>query len=158
VKRSFVIRRILVCALALAPFAASAEETGAAAVDAAWENAMKSGDLDAVVACYAEDAVLWLPGAPEARGSKAIRETYAGMLAANTVTEASIANAHYETCQNLSVGWGNFVLALQPKQGGAPSVIHGRFADVAKRIKGRWHYVADHASADPAPAPAAAKP
>ena len=157
-KRSFVIRGILACAFALAAFAASAAETGAATVDAAWAKAMKAGDLDAVVACYADDAVLWLPGAPEARGSKAIREAYAGMLAANTVTEASITNAHYETRQSLSVGWGNFVLALQPKQGGAPAVMHGRFTDVAKRIKGRWHYVADHASADPAAAPAAAKP
>jgi uncharacterized protein (TIGR02246 family) len=158
VTKTFVFRGILACLLALAAFAASAEETGAATVDTAWAKAMKAGDLDAVVACYAEDAVLWLPGAPEARGSKAIRETYAGMLAANTVTEASIMNAHYETRQNISVGWGNFVLALQPKAGGAPAVMHGRFTDVARQVKGRWHYVADQASADPAPAPAAAKP
>ncbi len=135
--------------------AVRAEETGSQALDAAWAKAMKAGDLEAVVACYASDAVLWLPGGPEARGTKAIREAYAGMLSANTVTEATLTNTHYETWQNLSMGWGNFTLALQPKQGGAPAVMHGRFTEVAKRIDGKWRYVADHASVDPEPAPAA---
>ena len=35
--------------------------------------------------------------------------------------------------------------------------MNGRCIDVAKQIKGKWQYVADHASADPAP-PAAAAP
>lgn len=157
-KRNLVIRGILACTLALVPLSASAEATGAEALDAAWVKAMKAGDLEAVVACYAEDAVLWLPGAPEARGSKAIREAYAGMLSANTVTDVSISDTHYETWQDLSLGWGHFVLALQPKQGGAPTIMGGRFLDVAKRIDGKWRYVADHASVGPPAAPAAAKP
>jgi uncharacterized protein (TIGR02246 family) len=130
---------------------AAAQETGAQSVDAAWMKAMKAGDVDGVVACYASDAVMWLPGAPEARGSKAIRDAYAGMLSADTVTSVSITDTHYETWQNLSLGWGHFMMTLQPKAGGAPTILGGRFSAVAKKIDGKWLYVADHASAEPPP-------
>jgi uncharacterized protein (TIGR02246 family) len=135
---------------------AAAQETGAQSVDAAWMKAMKAGDVDGVVACYASDAVLWLPGAPEARGSKAIHDAYAGMLSANTVTDVSITDTHYESWQNLSLGWGHFMMTLKPKAGGAPTIMGGRFIDVAKKIDGKWRYVADHASVEPPPAAAAA--
>lgn len=124
-------------------------QTGAAAVDARWSAAMKANDLDAVMACYAPEAVMWLPGAAEARGEKAIRESYAGLLEANTVKSAVLSNTHYETSRGLSAGWGDFELILQPKSGGEPVVMKGRFLVVAKRRGGRWLYVADHASSGP---------
>jgi uncharacterized protein (TIGR02246 family) len=126
-------------------------EEGAQTIDAAWMKAMKAGDVNAVMACYANDAVLWFPGDAEARGEKAIRDLYAGVLSTNTITDVALTNAHYETSQNLSTGWGNFVLTMQPKSGGAAATVHGRFIDVAKKIDGKWKYVADHASADPPP-------
>ena len=141
---------ILACAFGLAR-AAEAQEQGAKAVDAAWLKAVKANDVEALVACYAPDAVLWLPGAPEARGAKTIRDAYSGLLAANKVTDASIVNAAYQTSGDLSAGWGNFTLSLQPKNGGAPIIMKGRFIDVAKKIGGKWLYVADQASADPPP-------
>jgi hypothetical protein len=49
------------------------------------------------------------------------------------------------------------VLALQPRQGGSPVVLKGRFVAVAKKIGGKWLYVADHASNEPPP-PAPAPP
>jgi len=148
-------------ALVLSAFAfasAALAADGAEALDQAWMKAMKAGDVNGVVACYAADGVLWLPGAPEARGEKAIRDMYAGMLSANTVTEVSITDTHYENAQNLSLGWGHFTLTLQPKAGGAPTIMGGRFIDVAKKIDGKWRYVADHASVGPPPAAATPKP
>ena len=143
---------ILVFALALAPLVAAAQE-GVKAVDALWEKAIKANDLEAIVACYAPDAVLWLPGAPEARGTKAIRDVYAGLLSAFTVADATLANASYETSGNFSAAWGNFTLTLQPKDGGSPVMTKGRFTAVAKKMGGKWLYVADQASDDPPPAP-----
>lgn len=35
----------------------------------------------------------------------------------------------------------------------AESVVHGRYTEVSKLIDGKWLYVADHASDDPAAAP-----
>lgn len=149
---------ILVLAMVLAPLAAAAQE-GAKGVDAAWLKAIKANDVEAIVACYAPDAVLWLPGAPEARGTKAIRDVYAGLLSSSTVADVSILNATYETSGDLSAAWGNFTLTLQPKSGGSPTVLKGRFASASKKIGGKWAYVADLASDDPPPpAPPAPKP
>lgn len=145
----------LACGIVLSAAALRAEE-GAKSVDAAWLKAVKANDVDALVACYAGDAVLWLPDAPEARGSKAIRDAYAGLLAANTVVDATIVNAVYQTSGDLSTGWGNFTLTLKPKKGGDAVTMKGRFVDVTKKTGGKWAYVADLASADPAPAQAPA--
>ena len=147
---------LILSALGFASAALAAD--GAEALDQAWMKAMKAGDVAAVAACYAPDAVLWLPGAPEARGAKAIQDEYAGLLGANTVTEVSLTDGHYETHPNLSYGWGHFTMTLTPKAGGAPTTMVGRYLDVAKKVDGKWKYVADHASADPPPAekPAAA--
>jgi ketosteroid isomerase-like protein len=152
-----IAKGILVCALVFAARAAGAEDTGCKALDASWKKAVLSGDIDAIAAHYAEDAVLWLPNMPEARGGKAIREAYAELLKDYSVTDVVMSNTVYETWQNISFGWGNFAMTLQPRKGGAPVVMNGRFTDVARQIKGKWQYVADQASADPAP-PAAAAP
>ncbi len=142
----------LVFAMALAPLAAVAED-GSKAVDEAWLKGMKTNNLEAIVACYAPDAVLWLPGAPEARGSKAIRDVYAGLLSSFTVADVSLTNAAYQTSGDLSAAWGNFAMTLQPKDGGSPVVSKGRFTSASKKIGGKWVYVADHASDEPPPAP-----
>ena len=130
---------------------ATAAPEGAQTVDEAWRKAITANDLNAIIAVYAEDAVMWLPDAPEAKGREAIRKSYAGLLAANTVTGATLANTHYQTSGNLSVGWGNFTLTLSPKAGGNPVTLSGRFSVIARKEGGTWAYVVDHASADPAP-------
>jgi uncharacterized protein (TIGR02246 family) len=156
-----MILPVLACALALVAARAAAED-GAKQVDTAWLKAIKANDLDGLVACYAPDAVMWLPGTPEAKGEKAIRAAYAGLLAANTVVDASLSNVVYDvggrnTQAELGTGWGNFTMVLKPKAGGANVVMKGRFLVAAKPVGGRWRYIADHASAEPEPpaAPAA---
>ena len=131
--------------------AAAAGPAGARAVDEAWRKAITANDLDRIMAVYSENAVMWLPDAPEAKGHEAIRKSYAALLAANTVTAATFANTHYETSGNLSVGWGDFSLTLSPKSGGIPVTLSGRFSVIAKKEKGTWVYVVDHASTHPAP-------
>jgi uncharacterized protein (TIGR02246 family) len=130
---------------------ATAAPAGAQAVDEAWQKAITANDLNAIIALYAEDAVMWLPDAPEAKGREAIRKSYADLLAANTVTGASLADTHYQTSGNLSVGWGNFTLTLSPKAGGNPVTLSGRFSVIAREEGGTWVYVVDHASAHPTP-------
>jgi uncharacterized protein (TIGR02246 family) len=130
---------------------ASAQGAGAKTVDAAWVKAMKANDLEAIVACYASDAVMWFPGAAEARGTAAIRAVYAGYLAGFTVNDAVLTNSSYATSGDVSGAWGDYVLTLAPKKGGAPEVLTGRFTSVSKKVGGRWAYVADQASATPPP-------
>ncbi len=131
--------------------AATRAPSGAQAVDEAWRKAITANDLNAVMLCYSKDAVMWLPGAPEAKGTVAIRKSYADLLAANSVTGATFANTHYETSGNLSVGWGDFTLNLSPKAGGSPVSLSGRFSVIARKEGGKWTYLVDHASASPAP-------
>ena len=140
----------LVCSL-ISFVAAAAAPVGAQAVDEAWRKAITANSLDAVVAVYTEDAVMWLPDAPEAKGREAIRKAYAALLAANTVTGATFANTHYQTSGDLSVGWGDFTLTMSPKSGGDPVTLSGRFSVIAKNERGTWVYVVDHASAHPKP-------
>jgi ketosteroid isomerase-like protein len=155
--RMRVAAAALACGVLLS--AALPAEQGAQTVDTAWLKAIKANDVEALVACYAPNAVMWLPDAPEARGSDAIRAAYAGLLAANTVADATISDAVYQTTGDLSTSWGHFTLTLQPKRGGEAVTMKGRFASVSKKVSGKWAYVADLASVDPAPAPAqAAKP
>ena len=136
---------MVVCALPC-----GAQESGAKAVDAAWIKAMKANDIVAVMRCYAPDAVAWLPGTSEARGEKAIRSAYEGLLAPNTVKDVALSDTKYKTAGNVSVSWGKFSLMLVPKSGGNPVVMTGRFTVLAERRAGRWVYVVDHASAKPA--------
>src|SRR5947209_19592649 len=99
------------------------------------------------MAVYSENAVMWLPDAPEAKGREAIRKSYAALLAANTVTAATLANTHYETSGDLSVGWGDFTLTLSPKSGGNSVTLSGRFSLIDRKEAGTWSYVVDYSSA-----------
>jgi uncharacterized protein (TIGR02246 family) len=146
--------RVLILALLfsfMSLVTATAAPDGAQAVDEAWRKAITANDLNAIIAVYAEDAVMWLPDAPEAKGREAIRKSYTDLLAANTVTGATLADTHYQTSGDLSVGWGNFTLTLSPKAGGNPVTLSGRFSVIARKQGGTWVYVVDHASAHPAP-------
>jgi uncharacterized protein (TIGR02246 family) len=136
---------------------AAAKVSGSQAVDEAWTKAILANDLDALVACYASDAVVWFPGDAEAKGEKAIRAAYVNLLKDNTVKEAKLSDTHYRMVGKTSVGWGHFSMTLVPKAGGAPSTMTGRFTEVAVEKDGKWVYINDHASAEPPPpAPAAA--
>jgi len=138
--------------LGLALTLRAAEPSGAASVDAAWVKAIKANDLAAVMACYAQDAVMWVPDASEAKGAKAIHDAYADLLSKNVVKDATTSDTHYSTAGNMSMGWGHFTLTLDPKAGGATVVMNGRFTDIVEKEGGRWVYIVDHASAEPAPA------
>lgn len=129
---------------------AVAQVHGAKIVDDAWVAAMKAGNVDAVVALYAPDAVLYAPDDMQARGTAAIRAGYTSMLSGMTITEAVI-DAQYQTVGDLSVGFGTATLTMVPKSGGSPTQMTVRVTDVARKIGGKWLYVADHASVPAGP-------
>jgi len=143
-------------AAALAAFAVPmlAQEKGIQGTDARWEKAMRAGDASAAAACYANDALLWFPGDAEAKGKDAIQKLYAGFFDAYKVVDVALTEPGSQTSGDLSAGWGHYMLKLQPKKGGDPVVLKGRYTAAAKKIGGQWVYVADHASAEPEPTPA----
>ena len=152
-----MIRRTLAAltlGLLFSAAARAAGPNGVEAVDLAWKKAIVANDLEAVLACYAPDAVAWLPDSPEAKGATAIRESYKAFLGGNTIRDFMMTDTHYEVHGDRAVGWGRFVLTLVPKApaDAKPVSISGRFSEVAVKRDGRWVYVVDHASAEPPPA------
>ena len=147
----YSLPRITALALLIVAFSlpCRAAETGAQFLDSSWIKAMKANDLEAVLKTYAPDAVVWLPQVKEARGEKAIRSVYEGLLSANIVKEVILSETGYRTMGKVSVGWGRFSLTLAPKSGGSPVVMTGRYTDIAEQRGGRWVYIVDHASAEP---------
>ena len=131
-------------------------QDGAKIVDDAWVKAATAGDVDALVALYAPDAVLYAPDSMEARGTAAIRAAYEGLVGANTITNAAITST-YQTSGDLSSGWGTATLTLTPKAGGAPQTMTVRVTAVAKKVNGKWLYIADHASVPMPPGPPPSK-
>ena len=133
---------------------AQAKDTGAKSVDEAWVKAAKANSIDDLVALYSDDAVGWFPGSPEAKGAKAIRTAYEGWLNSTTIKDAVISDAHYHNAGKLSVGWGKITITTAEKATGKESTMTARFTAVVERQKdGRWLYVVDHASNEPAPPP-----
>lgn len=114
---------------------------------------MKAGDADAVSMCYAEDAIIWFPGGPMAKGRAAIREGFAGYLANAIVRDAQLSPMGGEDMGDTRVAWGTFAVTMEDKATHAVMVERGRYTDVQKKIDGRWVYIVDHPSDDP-PTPA----
>ncbi len=119
----------------------SAAPDGVEKLNEAFVKALQSGDIEAVMKLYAPDAVLFPPGEKAAKGLEEIRFKWNSVLNANKVTQPGFKDAHYLTSVNLSTGWGNVFMRLEPKSGKEPSTIQGRFSTVARKKDGKWQYV-----------------
>jgi uncharacterized protein (TIGR02246 family) len=140
--------------LGMASMAAGATEFAPGSAQACWIDAFRAMDADAVAACYADDAVLWFPGGPMAKGRQAIHDGFAGYFAASTVKEMTIEEMGRESMGDALAAWGTWKLTVVDKQSGAERTMTGRYSDVSKKIDGKWLYVMDHPSDDPPPPPA----
>src|SRR5471030_852551 len=114
---------LAVCAGLLAGQASGAGD--AKDLDAAFTKAMLAGDAAAVAACYADDAVLVMPGSPAIQGKKAITDALEGFLKDLKVTDLVLTDAHYRMDGHLSAGWGHFKMTTVPKAGGAATTETG---------------------------------
>jgi uncharacterized protein (TIGR02246 family) len=101
------------------------------------QNAFNSGDADALVALYEEDAVMAAPGGEIVRGREAIREQWEGFIAlGGTITMVTRHAIEVGDTALLSNDW-HFV--------GACMELSSRTSEVAHRQNdGTWKYVVDH--------------
>lgn len=139
------------------PVDTAAEEAALKAVTAAWLAAYNAGDVEKIVAMYAEGAVLMPPHSPAATGLAAIRAFLiadtAGAKAAGVklVPGAATAGVAGDT------GWesGSYTIA----DASGATVDSGSYLSVSRKSNGKWLYVRDTYNSDrplPAPAPVAA--
>lgn len=138
----------MACVLAVSASPLMARNADSA--QACWQPAFEAGDADAVAKCYAPDAVFWLPGAPMMKGRDAIRAGYAGFFSGSTIKSVKLTELGKRSHGNEASSWGTFSLVVVSKKDGKETTELGRYTDVSRRIGGRWQYVVDHASDDPA--------
>ena len=138
---------LLACGIA---FAAGAAEPPSASD--CFVAGFKSGNADTVGACYAEDAIMWFPGGSMAKGRAAIRDGFAHFLGTVTVKDMVLTPIGEIAMGDTKTTWGTYAITVVDKATKAESVQHGRFTDVSRKIDGRWLYIVDHPSDDPAPA------
>ncbi len=153
----------LVVFAVFAPMAVAADNVAATlrANTAAWAKAYNAGNADAVVALYADDAVIMPPGAPLARGHAAIKQYLVKDIAsaqAAGVTLVMSAGDEAGTTGNLA--WHSGTYSVTDKAG--KTVDTGKYMDVSRKTGGKWHIIRDIWNSDtppapPAPAPAAPK-
>lgn len=117
---------MLLCGVALAAGMVVAAEEPAPAGEC-FVAGFKTGDADAVAACYAEDAIIWFPGGSMAKGRAAIRDGFAHFLADVTITDAALTPIGEETMGDTKVVWGTYAISLVDKTTQVASVQRGRY-------------------------------
>jgi uncharacterized protein (TIGR02246 family) len=129
-----------------------ADQDGIRAADLAFAAAANAGNLDGVIAVYAEDAFLLPPNLPPQKGRDAIRKFWGGLLGAYT-TRFEINSETVEGRGDLAYTVGQYKLSATPKAKGPPPIEEeGKFVEVLKRQPdGSWKYVVDMYSANSPP-------
>jgi ketosteroid isomerase-like protein len=139
------------------PVNTAADEAALKAATVSWLEAYNAGEVDKIVALYAEDAVLMPPHAPVAKGAAAIRAfltadtTGAKAAGVKLVPGTSAAGVAGDT------GWESGTYTVRNASGAA--VDSGSYLSVSHKVNGKWLYYRDTYNSDRplAPAPAAAK-
>jgi uncharacterized protein (TIGR02246 family) len=142
------------CAKSAPPAAdTAADEAAVRAVNPAWFKAYNAGNVDAVAALYADDAVLNVPGAPAARGSAAIHEALAKDVAGSAAGGFTLdqgATSEIGVSGDLAWEWNTFTVA--DKSG--KTVDAGKYVTVYQKKNEKWLIIRDIWNSDNPPAPA----
>ena len=105
--------------------------------------AANAGNVDGMMAIYANDAVLMPPNAPEFRGRTAIRQFWSGLAAAKphvTLTPVQV----LQSC-DLATEIGTYELTINSRTD------HGKYVVAWHRANGEWRAVADIFNSSDAP-------
>ncbi len=140
------------------PVDTAAEEAALKAITAAWLNAYNAGDVEKIVAMYADSAVLMPPHAPVATGHAGIRAFLTTDTAAAKAAGVKLVLGAATAGVAGDMGWesGSYTVA----DASGATVDSGSYLSVAHKSNGTWLYIRDTYNSDrplPAPVPAAAE-
>jgi ketosteroid isomerase-like protein len=130
--------------------------------DAQWAKAAASGDVDATVSYYSDDASLLAPDAPIASDKQSIRAAWASLLTPGTSLSWQTTKVDVARSGDLGYVIGVYQMTTKDAQG-KPLSDRGKFVEVwKKQADGNWKAVADIFNSDlpaqaPAPVPVAKK-
>ena len=146
------------CAPAPAPPPAvdtAADEAALKAATASWMEAYNAGNVEAIVALYADDAVLMPPHAPVATGHAQIRAFLTADTAGAKAAGVRLVPGTASAGVSGDTGWesGSYTVA----DASGATVDSGSYMSVSRKSNGKWLYVRDTYNSDrPLPAPPAA--
>lgn len=127
------------------------DEAAIRALSAAWKEAFNAGDVAAVAALYAEDAVLAAPGAPALRGKASISEYFVRTVAEFKAAGITVADAPLgDVVASGDLGFQWMTYGISDPSGAV--VDAGKLLTLFQRRDGRWTIVGDTWNSDVAPA------
>jgi uncharacterized protein (TIGR02246 family) len=134
----------------------AAEMDAVKAVNKAWNDNYAAGDAAAVVALYADDAVVLAPGYATASGRDAVRALIEADVAGAKAAGISL-NISPESVVEMSgdIAWQTGTFTVTDASGA--QIDSGKFLSVLRKKDGKWSLIRDAWNSDtpPAPAPAA---
>ncbi len=116
-----------------------------------WRAGWLSGDVDALLALYADDPVVMPWGQPAASGKAAIRALYEPVFRDYTI-QSEERVVEVEASGELGYFWVSYHLKATPKAGGVPLVEVGKAVFIVRRVLGAWKIARLIDNSDRAPA------
>lgn len=135
----------LVLAVTLTACAPQDQSAELGALTDGWENALNNGDVDGLVALYAEDCVLMPPNAELAKGQGAARGAFGEMIAAGQTGELDTITA------KAAGGVGYHSGTYWIKDANGTIIDRGKYMEGWQKIGGEWRIVHDIWNSDLAP-------
>lgn len=145
----------LAACAAVPPSLSKADEASIRSVSDEFSRSFVSGDWDAMMNLYTEDAILMPPGGPSVAGRTAIREFLAAFP---KVTEMSFDLNEVDGRSDLAYVRGSYRMTIEIPGAPGPVVDEGKFIEIRrKQTDGRWLIAADifNSSLPPPPPPPA---
>ena len=138
---------VAIVAVLVAPLAARSDDL--TDLKAAYEQASKAAnalDLDAFAATWHEQIVSFGPRSPfPMHGKLAVRQNFQTLFANHESFTFTPINPQYRVSGNMGVAWGNYMLALKPKDGPLATSL-GRYTVTLVKSDGRWLRISRHFS------------
>ena len=133
---TFATMVVIVAGTACAPSTAQ-QSPELAAMTERWEEALNSGNVEAVVALYSDDARLLPPNAEPGQGRTAVAAEFAAMVAAGL--KIDLQNVDAVVAGDVGYKVGTYTL-LAP---GGVTVDRGKYIDVWRKVDGQWKITND---------------
>jgi ketosteroid isomerase-like protein len=137
---------------------ADSVKAGVAQMNVAFANAMKSGNVDSLMARYADDATTMPPNMPAAHGTAAIRAAFTGMMTMGKPTAFALTADEVSANGPMAIERGHYSYTVMGPDN-KPMTDNGKYLVHWHRIAGKWKIMQDMWSSDaaamPMPAPAA---
>lgn len=116
---------------------------------AAYEDAWRQGNAEAVAALYADDGVVLYPHQPRVSGRAAILGYFKGFFAQFRPETFVLSSEEVEVAGQWAFDRGTYRLAITPRQEGAPVADNGKYLVILRRsADGSWKVARDMDNTD----------